>query len=412
MLCPLCGEAHEGDDCSVVQAALYDVFVTQPPDQDPERCFQRNVHDRTREDVAAAAATHEPLPPTLRTVDCAAIAGSAAAAASPPLPGAAAAANGGSAAAAAAAPDAKRKVADGDGGAVDDGGAPKRARDGPAAGGDSGSEMDTGEPQRAAGARGGDRGAPRSRWADDDDDDDDDEEDEEARSAPRSSSRWERGARQVRSKQQEPEAQGTPATIGAPHPPAPLCWCAAPMSRLHALQKAELQNCVVSGIRTTARSWRFWSRTESCAYHGSMRLRAVPAKGHAVHNRCSGGCAPVVADTCPPPVYSFARSPGGRWRARGGDRVAEPGLWCRRPPPGDPRARQTQGAQVRAVAGPGAGRGRELPHRPRAAAGDGSRARGPRAGRGRGAGGGAGGAQHAVVCGRCACGAPRRAAAT
>ena len=56
-----------------VQAAKYEVFVTQLPDQDPQRCFERNVHGRTAQDILEASRALEPSPPTASRLNCAGI---------------------------------------------------------------------------------------------------------------------------------------------------------------------------------------------------------------------------------------------------------------------------------------------------------------------------------------------------
>ena len=203
------GRGSHCDTVGLIQAAQYDVFVTQPPDQDPERCFQRNVHGRTREEVAEAWRQHEPPPPSLRVVDSSSLVEGESA--QPPLPDEGPADG--------AAGDMKRKLNDDEG--VGGGTGVKRMRDGgrgdgATADGDSGSEMDTGA---EGGGAGGKPAAPRSRWADDDDDEEEEEGDEEVRDVPR----WMRGATQVRSEQNRRKPATPSANIGAfAPPPAPL----------------------------------------------------------------------------------------------------------------------------------------------------------------------------------------------
>eukprot|EP00892_Ulva_mutabilis_P011544 jgi/Ulvmu1/8762/UM048_0017.1 len=192
--------------CSAVaRAAQYDVFVTEPPDQDPDRCYQRNAHQRTREEVAEAARQHEPPPPSLRVIDCSSVTGSAQQAqlaAQPPLPD--------DSGAGAAGTDSKRKFLGGAG--AEAGSDAKRLRDGGGPGaaaapdGDSGSDMDTGA---EGGRRGGKGSAPRSRWADDDDEASEDEGGEGGADVPR----WMRGDKQVRSGRSERKPSGDSANI-------------------------------------------------------------------------------------------------------------------------------------------------------------------------------------------------------
>jgi hypothetical protein len=56
-----------------VQAAKYEVLVTQPPDQDPKTCFERNVHGRTAQDVLEASRSLEPSPSAIAQLNCAGI---------------------------------------------------------------------------------------------------------------------------------------------------------------------------------------------------------------------------------------------------------------------------------------------------------------------------------------------------
>lgn len=53
-----------------MQAAKYEVFVTQPPDQDPQRCFERNVHGRTAQDILEASRALERSPRTASKLNC------------------------------------------------------------------------------------------------------------------------------------------------------------------------------------------------------------------------------------------------------------------------------------------------------------------------------------------------------
>lgn len=56
-----------------MQASKYEVFVTQPPEQDPQTCFQRNVHGRTAQDVLDASRSLEPSPPAICQLNCSGI---------------------------------------------------------------------------------------------------------------------------------------------------------------------------------------------------------------------------------------------------------------------------------------------------------------------------------------------------
>lgn len=71
LACARCCDGREQE--FNVQAAKYEVFVTQPPDQDPQRCFERNVHGRTAQDVLEASRSLEPSLPTVSQLNCASI---------------------------------------------------------------------------------------------------------------------------------------------------------------------------------------------------------------------------------------------------------------------------------------------------------------------------------------------------
>lgn len=56
-----------------VQAAKYEVFVTQTSDQDPQTCYERNVHGRTAQEVLEAAQSLESSPSAVTQLDCSGI---------------------------------------------------------------------------------------------------------------------------------------------------------------------------------------------------------------------------------------------------------------------------------------------------------------------------------------------------
>ena len=196
-----------------VQAAKYEVFVTQPPDQDPHRCFERNVHGRTAQDVFEASRALEPSPATATKLNCAAIVPNSATdndSPRPPLPSDCATL----AADSPQSTETKRKSMDI--GSVG-GGDEKRARVGGGPGAIDDSQVlamvDAGfserpQPGNSQGSKKTQKQGGRSRWSDDDESEDE------------GASRW-----QVRSGQNSQQtlrgAAGTSGGVGA-YPPPPL----------------------------------------------------------------------------------------------------------------------------------------------------------------------------------------------
>jgi hypothetical protein len=154
-----------------VQAANYEVFVTQPPDQDPKTCFERNVHRRTAQDVLEASRSLEPSPAAITQLNCAGIipntTSNATDSPNPPLPSDSVNAEDSQ-----HSMDTKRKSMDV--ASVEGGGIEKRSRVGDARGviDDSAvlAMVDAGFSEGSAGsAKKASKQGNRSRWSDDDD---------------------------------------------------------------------------------------------------------------------------------------------------------------------------------------------------------------------------------------------------
>ena len=60
---------HGLTTCQNLQHGGYEVYIVEVSNVSKEQCLQRNIHNRTMEDIAMAAEQWQPTPPTYPLLD-------------------------------------------------------------------------------------------------------------------------------------------------------------------------------------------------------------------------------------------------------------------------------------------------------------------------------------------------------